>query len=181
LVSLALWGRGLAIFRAFAHVRKFDCGKLLANMPAHLEQMAKNTVSYAAMMHLGFFIVTLLGISEQPASFSTGRPRAADMFVEDLDEVAALLRLLKAVMKAQCSKLAIYGLQECMESLGGVGYLEDEQEFNVARLYRDCNVNSIWEGTTDVMATDVIRVMRGQDRQKILLALKRWVERAVQR
>jgi len=47
-----------------------------------------------------------------------------------------------------------------MESLGGVGYLENEPLFNVARLYRDCSVLSIWEGTTDVLAADIVRVLK---------------------
>jgi hypothetical protein len=49
-----------------------------------------------------------------------------------------------------------------MESLGGVGYLvNEEQEYlNVARLYRDCCVLPIWEGTTDVLCTDMIRALK---------------------
>jgi alkylation response protein AidB-like acyl-CoA dehydrogenase len=138
-------------------VRKVDGGKLLADMPAHLNTMAKNTVNYAAMMHLGFFVIMLLGISEQPNAFSEGKFEAANDLVADVPEVVALLRLLTAVMKAQCSKMAIAGLQECMEALGGVGYLEDEQEYNIARLYRDCNVNAIWEGkyTTPQLSTGI--------------------------
>lgn len=148
--SLGYWGRGLSIARAFARVRKVDGGKRLADMPAHLKTMATNTTNYAAMMHLGFFVIMLLGISEQPDAFSSGKFGRANDLVADVAEATALLRLLTAVMKAQCSKMAIYGLQECMEALGGVGYLEDEQEYNIARLYRDCNVNAIWEGTYPV-------------------------------
>lgn len=63
-----------------------------------------------------------------------------------------LLRLLTPAVKGITAKKAIAGLAECMESLGGVGYLENEDmQFNIARLYRDANVLSIWEGTTDMM------------------------------
>jgi hypothetical protein len=64
-----------------------------------------------------------------------------------------------------------------MESLGGVGYLEDEQEFNVSRLFRDANVNSIWEGTTDVLAADVVRVLKGKQGQEVRATLDRWVKK----
>src|SRR5947207_16010165 len=100
-------------------------------------------------MHLGFFTVVLLGISEHPTALDEMKSKEEEShFVKDVDQANALLRLLTPVAKAQCSKAAIKGLQECMESLGGIGYLEDEQEFNIARLFRDTNVMSIWEGTT---------------------------------
>ena len=63
-----------------------------------------------------------------------------------------LLRLLTPALKGVCSKTAIAGLQECMECMGGVGYLENEDmQYNIARLYRDANVLPIWEGTTDMV------------------------------
>lgn len=45
---------------------------------------------------------------------------------------------------------------------GRIGYLENEeaQHLNIARLYRDCCVLSIWEGTTDVLATDFVRALK---------------------
>ena len=68
-----------------------------------------------------------------------------------------------------------------MEALGGVGYCENEenQEINVARLYRDANVLSIWEGTTDVMATDVVKVVKGREGAKVLQVLDNWIEGVV--
>lgn len=170
--ALGFWGRGLAISRAYARVRKVD-GGLLHDNAAHTRTMARNTVSYAAHMHIGFFVASLLGISEQPSAFAATKD-AAKGVVTDPAQAKHLLRLLTPVAKAQCSKQAIYGLQECMESLGGVGYIEDEQEFNVARLFRDACVLSIWEGTTDVMASDVIRVVKGRDGVATCKALLTW-------
>lgn len=178
LSALGLWGRGLAISRAFARVRKVDGGKLLMDIPAHVKTMARNEVNYAAMMHLGFLTVALLGITEHPGDMTQHQKieekEGHKFVIKDVVQAVLLLRLLTPVMKAQCSKLAIYGLQECMESLGGVGYLEDDQEFNIARLFRDANVLSIWEGTTDVMADDVVRVMKGKVGEKVRRALNSW-------
>lgn len=165
--ALGFLGRGLAISRAHARVRKVD-GKLLRDMPAHVRTMAANQLSYAAHMQLGFFCVALQGITEHVDNFEAG-------LVKDANQASTLLRLLTPVAKAQCSKIAVHGLQECMESLGGIGYLEDEQEFNIARLFRDSNVLCIWEGTTDVMASDVVRVMKGRDGEKVKEALRDWV------
>ncbi len=43
-----------------------------------------------------------------------------------------------------------------MECLGGNGYIEDG---NLARAYREAPVNAIWEGSGNVMALDVARVL----------------------
>lgn len=174
--SLGFWGRGLAISRAYAKVRKVE-GRLLMDNETHLKTLTKNHVNYAGHMHLGFFAVNLLGITEQPESFERSSPDSRkSSLVSDVAEANALLRLLTPVAKAQSAKQGIYGLQECMEALGGVGYLEDEQQCNIARLYRDNTVNSIWEGTTDVMVSDVVRVMKGREGEQTRKQLNTWVD-----
>lgn len=71
-------------------------------------------------------------------------------------------------------------MAECMEALGGVGYLENEDpELNVARLFRDANVLSIWEGTTNVMADDLVRVVKGKEGEKALGSVRRLVDGVV--
>jgi putative acyl-CoA dehydrogenase len=46
---------------------------------------------------------------------------------------------------------------EAMEALGGNGYVE---ETPLARLYREAPVNSIWEGSGNVICLDVVRAAR---------------------
>jgi hypothetical protein len=116
-----------------------------------------------------------MGIAEQPKTFQS-LAKGERVFVDNVADAVALARLLAPVSKAVCSKNAIAGLQECMESLGGVGYLEDEQEFNIARLFREVNVCSIWEGTTDVLAHDVVRVIKGRSGPEVRQALVNWTE-----
>ncbi|MCW2923222.1 MAG: isovaleryl-CoA dehydrogenase [Thermoleophilia bacterium] len=65
-------------------------------------------------------------------------------------------RLVTAVAKYWITRRAVTGCIECVEVLGGNGYTE---EFPVARLYRDAQVNSTWEGSGNVMALDVLRAM----------------------
>ncbi|MCJ1245497.1 hypothetical protein MMC30_002701 [Trapelia coarctata] len=72
------------------------------------------------------------------------------------EDAKVLLRVLTPVVKELTAKAAIAGLSECMEALGGVGYLENEGvELNVARLLRDACVLSIWEGGAEVEGGDV--------------------------
>ncbi|BCJ56507.1 DNA alkylation response protein [Actinoplanes sp. NBRC 14428] len=46
---------------------------------------------------------------------------------------------------------------EALECLGGNGYVEDS---GLPRLYRDAPLNSIWEGSGNVQALDVLRALR---------------------
>lgn len=178
--AMGFWGRGLAISRAFARVR-WTSGKLLINTPAHMRSLAQQHVEYRAVMHLAFFAVALLGITESPPSSGGPRatPKAAAAFAHLPDTFSSyhlLLRLITPMTKAITARATIAGLAECMESLGGVGYLEnDNVELNIARLYRDANVLSIWEGTTNVMADDVVRVLKGRDGDSVVNALSDWI------
>lgn len=68
-----------------------------------------------------------------------------------------MLRFLTPIIKAYGAKVAVGAIGEAMEALGGQGYMED---VGVARQLRDAQVNTIWEGTTNVLALDVLRVLR---------------------
>jgi putative acyl-CoA dehydrogenase len=69
---------------------------------------------------------------------------------------AAWRRLMTPVTKYWVCKIAPLVVVEAMECLGGNGYVE---ELPLARLYREVPVNSIWEGSGNVMALDVLRVL----------------------
>jgi putative acyl-CoA dehydrogenase len=69
---------------------------------------------------------------------------------------AAWRRLMTPVTKYWVCKLAPPLVYEAMECLGGNGYIE---EGLLARLYREVPVNAIWEGSGNVMALDVLRVV----------------------
>ena len=47
-----------------------------------------------------------------------------------------------------------------MECLGGNGYVEEQGEGVMARIYREMPLNSIWEGAGNIMALDLLRVLR---------------------
>ena len=81
--------------------------------------------------------------------------RAFDMAASDRAE-AAYARCMTPVVKYWVCKIAPALLYEAMECLGGNGYIE---EGNLARAYREAPVNAIWEGSGNVMALDVARVL----------------------
>lgn len=65
--AVGLWARGLAISRAFARVRRVQ-GNLLMDVTAHVHTMASQHIEYRAHMHMTFFVIGLLGLSEHPPS-----------------------------------------------------------------------------------------------------------------
>jgi putative acyl-CoA dehydrogenase len=69
---------------------------------------------------------------------------------------AQFRRLALAVSKYWTCKRAIPLVSEALECLGGNGYVE---ESIMPRLYREAPLNSIWEGSGNVNALDVLRAM----------------------
>lgn len=76
-------------------------------------------------------------------------------------------RLLTPAAKYAVCRRGIAFVAEAMEVLGGVGYCETSE---LPRLYREMPVNSIWEGSGNVMCLDVLRVVRKQPGISELLA-----------
>jgi putative acyl-CoA dehydrogenase len=81
--------------------------------------------------------------------------RACDR-AED-ERARAWLRLMTPVTKYWVCKLAPGFVYEAMECLGGNGYVEEGM---LARIYREVPVNAIWEGSGNVMALDIFRVLQ---------------------
>lgn len=159
-------GRALGIARAYAKVRQVGAGRgrrvLLTQSPLHMQTLADMTGKYHGLMLLTFFASYILGLDEHPRAGRPGLSPPLAAITPEQEHIAPLLRVLTPLCKGYVCKNAIHLLYECMEALGGVGYLENEeaQHLNIARLYRDCCVLSIWEGTTDVLATDFLRALK---------------------
>jgi putative acyl-CoA dehydrogenase len=71
-------------------------------------------------------------------------------------EEQAFKRLATAVGKYWVTKRAPNVAAEALECLGGNGYVE---ESGMPRLYREAPLNSVWEGSGNVNALDVLRAM----------------------
>jgi putative acyl-CoA dehydrogenase len=65
-------------------------------------------------------------------------------------------RLFTPAAKFAVCQAGIPFVAEAMEVLGGIGYCEQSE---LPRLYREMPVNSIWEGSGNVMCLDVLRVI----------------------
>lgn len=159
-------GRGLDIAKAFSQVREVGAGRgarvSLAENPLHLRTLARMTVEYRGLTLLAMYTAYVLGVTEHPGKADPSLSPALQALTPPPAQAAGLLRVLAQVAKAYVCKISVSLLFSCMESVGGVGYLNnaDQEELNVSRLWRDCAVLPIWEGTTDVLSTDFIRAVK---------------------
>ena len=96
-----------------------------------------------------------LAVESEAATALMVRLAAATDRMDDPEE-AAFRRLALAVGKYWVSKRGPSVAAEALECLGGNGYVED---FPMARLYREAPLNSIWEGSGNVNALDVLRAL----------------------
>ena len=67
-----------------------------------------------------------------------------------------LVRLGVALGKFWVCKRTAPMVAEALECLGGNGYVEEN---GLARLYREAPLNSVWEGSGNVNALDVVRAL----------------------
>ncbi len=82
--------------------------------------------------------------------------RAAHAFDQDGTEDRILARLVVALAKFLNNKRCVRVTYEAMECLGGAGYVE---ETPMPMLYREAPLNSIWEGSGNVICLDVLRTL----------------------
>ena len=118
-----------------AHRRAF--GKLLSEQPLMLNVLADIAVESEASTIL---MMRLAGAFDRASDSAESQFR----------------RLALAVSKFWVCKRAIAVVAEALECHGGNGYVE---ESIMPRLYREAPLNSIWEGSGNVNALDVLRAM----------------------
>jgi alkylation response protein AidB-like acyl-CoA dehydrogenase len=140
--SVAYMRRAIALARDYAR-RRLAFGATLAHKPLHLDTLAAMQAELEAAFHLTFFLVRLIG-----------RDEAGEIGERERD----LLRLLTPIVKLTTAKQSVAVCSEALECLGGAGYVEDT---GLPALLRDAQVFSIWEGTTNVLSLDALRVASG--------------------
>jgi hypothetical protein len=150
--AVAAMRRGIALSRDYAR-RRIAFGRALSEQPLHLDTLAWLQARTEAAFHLCFYLVDLIGRRE----------------ADGLGELAsAELRLLTSLTKLTTGREAVAVISEIIESFGGAGYVEDT---GLPALLRDTQVLPIWEGTTNVLALDLLRALAVTDGPAPILAL----------
>lgn len=127
-----------ALVQAIHHARHRQAfGKPLDQQPLMRNVLCDLALESEAATHLMLRLAASLDRAEDPLE-------------------RAWRRILTPAAKFWICKRAIAFTGECMEVWGGNGYVERAP---MARLYREAPVNSIWEGSGNVMCLDVLRAI----------------------
>ncbi|MGS1006365.1 isovaleryl-CoA dehydrogenase [Achromobacter anxifer] len=156
-------GRGLTVLLEMAATTRLDCvlgsAALLrqalvqsAHHARHRHAFGKRLIEQPLMRNV---LADLALESEAATALGLRLARAVDERADA--EARALVRVGTPAAKLWVCKRAIAAVAECMEVWGGNGYVDDGP---MPRLYRETPVNSIWEGSGNVMALDVLRALQ---------------------
>ena len=128
-----------ALVQALHHARhRMAFGRLLADQPLMRNVLADLALESAAATQM---MMALANAFEH---------------ADDDPLAAAWKRVMTPAAKFWICKRALEATGEAMEVWGGNGYVETGP---MARLYREAPVNSIWEGSGNVMCLDVLRAI----------------------
>jgi putative acyl-CoA dehydrogenase len=119
---------------------------------AHRQAFGKLLIDQPAMQNV---LADLTLESEAATALMLRLARAYDQAPDDEHE-KAFARIATAVAKFWICKRTPGFAAEALECLGGNGYVE---ESIMPRLYREAPLNSIWEGSGNVMCLDVLRAI----------------------
>jgi putative acyl-CoA dehydrogenase len=157
-------GRGIATLIEMAHLTRFDivvaaAGMIRAAVHQALHHCAHRVVFGRLLIEQPLMqnVLADLAIESEAALLIAFRlARAFDRMAHDEHE-RLLTRIVTPIAKYWLCKRLPMLVAECMECLGGNGYVE---EGPIGRLYREAPLNGIWEGSGNVICLDVLRAMQ---------------------
>ncbi|UHL66015.1 isovaleryl-CoA dehydrogenase [Paralcaligenes sp. KSB-10] len=156
-------GRGIATLLTMASYTRLDCilgsTALIRQSLVQALHHARHRQAFGRALidqELMQAVLTDLVLESEAATVLAMRlAHAFDAGGDLLDR--AYRRILTPAAKFWVCKRAIAVAAECMEVWGGNGYIEDGP---MPRLLREAPVNSIWEGSGNVICLDVLRAMK---------------------
>jgi len=157
-------GRGVRTIVEMVNMTRLDCVigsaagmrtavALAAHHARHRSAFGKLLIGQPAMRN----VLADLQVESEAATTAMLRLAGAnDRAIRGDEGEAALRRIALAVTKYYVCKRAPMAAGEALECLGGNGYIED---FDLARIYRELPLLSIWEGSGNVAALDALRAV----------------------
>lgn len=83
-------------------------------------------------------------------------------------EERAMARVLIPLIKYRTGEEAVEAAHTAIEIHGGNGYIE---EYVTPRLLRDAQVLTVWEGTSNILALDLLRVMQKENGHEVFIQM----------
>ncbi|WNI18518.1 acyl-CoA dehydrogenase family protein [Actinacidiphila sp. ITFR-21] len=154
-------GRGVATIIEMVAATRLDC---VLGSAALMRQAVAQAVHHATYREaFGGPLVdkplmrnVLADLAVESEAATTTALRLAAAYDADTEQERSFRRLAVAITKfwvtKRCSAVAV----EALECLGGNGYVE---ESGMPRIFRESPLNSVWEGSGNVQALDVLRVL----------------------
>jgi len=170
-------GRGVRTIINMVSATRLDCvlgsaaairqaAVIAANYARERRSFGTALIDHPAMAGV---IADLVLESEAATTLALRLAGAADRSASGDAAESALLRIMLPAAKYWICKRTPLVTAEALECLGGNGYVEDYSP--MPRLLRDSPLNSIWEGSGNVTALDVLRALtRTPDSADALLA-----------
>ncbi|AOK21965.1 DNA alkylation response protein [Burkholderia ubonensis] len=155
-------GRGIPTIIEMATCTRLNC---VLGSAAMLRQGVVQAIAYTRQRHafgralaeqpLMRTVLADLAL-ESEAALALAMRLAAAFERDDTPRERAWKRIVTPAAKFWVCKRAVELTGEVMEVFGGNGYVDDGP---IARLFREAPVNSIWEGSGNVMCLDVLRAV----------------------
>jgi putative acyl-CoA dehydrogenase len=167
-LQVGVTGRGIATLIEMAHLTRFDIVVAVAGMMRAALNQALHHGAYRSAFGRRLIdqplmrnVLADLSLETEAALLVAMRlARAFDRQREDETE-RLFTRIVTPVAKYWLCKRLPALVTECMECLGGNGYVE---EGPMARLYREAPLHGIWEGSGNVICLDVLRALDREPR-----------------
>ncbi|MFF4188725.1 acyl-CoA dehydrogenase family protein [Streptomyces sp. NPDC001691] len=155
-------GRGVRTIIEMVAATRLDC---VVGSAAIMRQAVAQAVHHASYRSaFGGLLIdkplmrnVLADLALESEAATTLALRLAAAYDADTEEERAFLRLAVPAAKYWVTKRCTPVAGEALECLGGNGYVE---ESGMPRLLREAPLNSIWEGSGNVQALDVLRALQ---------------------
>jgi putative acyl-CoA dehydrogenase len=159
-------GRGIRTIIDMVSATRLDCvigsaaamrqgATIAVHHATHRKAFGRTLINQPLMASV---LADLIIEAEAAATLAMRLAGAADRAARGDRDEAMLLRVALPAAKYWICKRAASHAGEALECLGGNGYVE---ESGMPRLYREAPLNSIWEGSGNVTALDLIRAFAG--------------------
>ena len=164
-------GQGLQTILQMVQMTRLDCTIGAAGGAKRALSLALNHVQGRSAFGLPLVqqplmenVLTDLCLTSEACTLSAMRMASAHarstcgkrvgLSAEEVQHETDVFRVGVAILKYHCTKAQPLFAYECMEIFGGNGFTED---FPIAKAFRHSPLNSIWEGSGNVMTLDVLR------------------------
>ncbi|MBC3841937.1 DNA alkylation response protein [Streptacidiphilus sp. 4-A2] len=161
-------GRGVATIIEMVAATRMDC--VLGSTALMRQAVAQASHHAAYRSAFGGLLIdkplmqnVLADLALESEAATAASLRLAASFDLDTPQEREFRRMAVAVSKYWITKRCPVVAAEALECLGGNGYVE---ESGLPRLFRESPLNSVWEGSGNVNALDVLRVL-GREPQAV--------------